>query len=369
MRASPRLSYDGVLPSVRPPSLPTSGPAMLSAVFGLFSQDLAVDLGSSSTRIYQRGTGIVCDEPTVVAVFSDQRGARRVLAIGEEARPMLGRTPGDIAIVQPVRVGQVADFEVAEAFLLQLVRRVHGRNAWMSPKMVVAVPHGATEMERRAVRESCEAAGAREVHLVPRPVAAALGAGLPIEQASGHLVVDLGGGTTEVSIVSMNGVVASTCVPGGGEAMDTAIVAWLAEHHGLLIGLPTAERLKIELGTAIEDERLASAHVAGRCLRRKVPRSVEVTAADVRAALTPRILEIGGAVRALLESCPPELASDIVDNGVVITGGGSRLRGIDVALGQLTGLPVVTAEDADKAVAVGAGRILEATSMLQAVAV
>jgi rod shape-determining protein MreB len=342
---------------------------MFSAVFGLFSQDLAVDLGTTGTRIYQRGSGVVCDEPTIVAVFSDPRGARRVLAIGEQALPMVGRTPGDIRLVQPVRVGQVADFEVAEAFLLQLVRRVHGRNAWMSPRMVVAVPHQATDMERRAVRESCEAAGAREVHLVPRPVAAALGAGLPIEQASGHMVVDLGGGTTEVSIVSMHGVVASTCVPGGGEAMDEAIIAWLAEKERLLVGRPTAERVKIELGNAVDDGWLATAQVAGRCLERRIPRSVEVTSDHIRDALTPRVLEVAEAIRGVLEECPPELAGDIVDNGVVLTGGGSALRGLDLALGQLTGLPVVTAEEPRRAVALGAGRILETASVLRAVAV
>ena len=341
---------------------------MLSAVFGLFSQDLAVDLGTTSTRIYLRGSGVVCDEPTVVAVHTDPRGRRKVLAVGSAARPMLGRTPVDVETVQPVRDGAIRDYEVAEALLLHLVRKIHGRNRWMSPRMVVALPHGATDMERRAIRESCEQAGAREVHLVPRPLAAGLGAGLPVGDPGGHLVVDLGGGSTEIAVLSMGSVVSCVAVQGGGEAMDHAIVEYFREKHSLLVGMPTAERLKHELGTAV-DEAVRYATVAGRCLTRGIPRQVEVSSADVREALRPRIDEIARAIAHTLDRCPPELAADIVDSGVVLCGGGGRLRALDVALRDATGLAVIVAETPDRAVVQGAGQALDQSSALEAMAV
>lgn len=342
---------------------------MLSAVLGLFSQDLAVDPGTSRTRVHLRAQGVVCDEPTVVAVHTDRQGRRKVVAIGAEALPMLGRTPEDHEVIEPIRDGRVADFEVAEAFLLHLVRQIHGRNGWIRPRMVVPVPHGASDMEVRALRDSCESAGAREVHLVPRPVAAGLGAGLPIHEPSGHLVVDLGGGSTEVSVVALSGVVTCHGVPGGGVGMDEAIRVWLEREHGLLVGRPTAERLKRELGSAwptdVED---ASAIVKGRCVRRGVPRALEVRAAEVRGALADHVQAIVDAIRGIVEGAPPELASDIVDNGVVLVGGGSRLRGLELAIRQHTGLPVVQAERPEEAVVHGAGRVLEELELLRAVA-
>jgi len=341
---------------------------MLSAVLGLFSQDLAVDLGTSTTRIYQRGGSVVCDEPTLVAVHTDRRGRRQVIAVGEEARPMCGRTPRDIEVVRPVRQGQIHDYEVAEALLLHLVRRVHGRNTWVSPKMVVAIPHRTTEMERRALRESCETAGAREVYLVSRPLAAALGAGLPVERPSGHLVVDLGGGATEASVVSMGGVARSRLVPGGGRGLDRAIADHLWDAHDLLVGEPTAERLKVELGEALPPTRGRTRRVSGRCLRRGVPRTVEVTAHAVHDALSGGIAAVAHAIRALLDESPPELAADIVDHGVVLVGGGSHLRGLPAALREATGLAVVQAERPDLAVVEGTGRILEELELLEAVA-
>lgn len=344
---------------------------MLSTVLGLFSQDLAVDLGTTSTRIWQRGSGLVCDEPTIVAIHTDGRGRRRVLAVGDEARPMLGRTPRDIATIQPVREGQISDYEVAEALLVHLVRRVHGRNGWVSPRMVVSVPHGATEMERRAVRESCEGAGAREVHLVPRPLAAAIGADLPVHEPSGHLVVEIGGGVTEIAVISCDGVVSCLAIQGGGEAMDDAIVAMLRDRHEIVVGRPTAERLKIDLGTAIAPAPSAlvdTRWVGGRCLRTGTPRAVEVGADEVHAALWPCLDAVARAVRHVLEHTPPELASDIVDHGVVVTGGGANLRRIDRALCEATGLPVVCAESPSRAVVAGTGRVLERMDRLRAVA-
>jgi rod shape-determining protein MreB len=341
---------------------------MLTAVLGLFSQDLAIDLGTSTTRIWMRGSGIVCAEPTVVAVHTDGRGRRKVLAVGQEALPMLGRTPSDIRTVQPVRDGQIHDYEVAEAFLLHLVRRCHGRNGWMSPRMVVSVPHGATEMERRAVRESAEAAGGRDVTLVSRPIAAAIGADLPVHEPHGHLIVDIGGGATEVAVLSCNGVVSWVCVQGGGEAMDEAIITRLRERHGLLVGRPTAEQLKIDLGTAVPGAAVERRTIAGRCLETGVPRAVEITSEDVRDALAPRIAEIAKAIRTVLERTPPELASDIVDRGVVLTGGGAQLRRLDVALRDASGLSVVAADAPAGAVVSGAGRALEQVDLLRAVA-
>lgn len=341
---------------------------MLSAVLGLFSQDLAVDLGTSNTRVHLRNSGRVCDEPTVVAVQTDRGGHRKVTAIGAEAHPMLGRTPEDIQAIQPIRAGRIADFEVAEAMLLHLVRRIHGRNGWMRPRMVVAVPHHASDMEVRAVRDSCESAGAREVHLVPRPIAAALGARLPVHEPSGTLVVDVGGGSTEVSVLSLNGVVSCEVVPGGGEGLDEAIIAWLRKEKALLVGRPSAEALKIKLGSACDPDPRQQAVVKGRCLRRGVPRAETVSALDVHLALAPHVDQIARAIRKAIEDAPPELGSDIVDHGVLLTGGGARLRGLDLALRDRTGLPVLCAEDPEHAVISGVGRVLDESDLQHAVA-
>ncbi len=341
---------------------------MLSGVLGLFSQDLAVDLGTSTTRIYQRSVGVVCREPTVVAVHTDRRGRRRVVAVGDEAHPMVGRTPRDIEAIQPIRDAQVHDYEVAEALLTHLVRRIHGRNGWVSPKVVVAIPHRATDMERRALRESCETAGAREVHLVSRPLAAALGAELPVDQPSGHMVVDVGGGATEVSILSMSAVVASHTVPGGGSALDRGIIGHLRQHHDLLVGAPTAEALKRALASAQPPRGRQLTQVNGRCLRRGVPRALEIDSEAIHAAIRRPVADIARAIRVALDQAPPELTADIVDHGVVLTGAGSRLRDLDLALREATGLAVVQAERPEDAAVLGAGHILEELDLLRAVA-
>jgi rod shape-determining protein MreB len=341
---------------------------MFSAVLGLFSQDLAVDLGTSYTRVHLRNVGMVCNEPTVVSLHTDRDGRRRVVAIGTESKPMMGRTPDEIQAVQPIRRGRVADFEVAEALLLHLVRRIHGRNGWMRPKMVVAVPHHASDMEVRAVRDSCESAGAREVQLVPRPIAAALGARLPIQEPSGTLVVDVGGGSTEVSVLSLSGVVSCRTVDGGGEGMDEAIIDWLRREKQLLVGRPSAERLKIELGAAAYPDPSVSAVVKGRCLRRGVPRAETVTAQDVFMALLSHVDAIGEAIGLAIEDAPPELGSDIVDQGVVLTGGGALLQGLDLALRDRTGLPVICAEEPESAVINGVGRVLDEPNLQLAMA-
>jgi rod shape-determining protein MreB len=341
---------------------------MFSAVLGLFSQDLAVDLGTSNTRVRVRNARETADEPTVVTVQTDRAGRRTVTAVGREARPMLGRTPEDLVAIQPIRGGRVVDFEVTEALLVHLVRRVHGRSAWMRPRMVVAMPHRASDMEVRAIRDSCESAGAREVKLVPRPVAAALGAGLEIQEPSGVMVVDVGGGATEISVLSLNGVVASTVVEGGGEGMDDAIIRMLEVERSLFVGRPSAERLKIELGTAADPDPDRHATIRGRCAIGGIPRAEEVSAADVHRALLPHVEAIAEAVRRMVDSVAPEIGADIVDQGVVLTGGGAKLRHLDAALRDRTGLPVVCAERPEHAVIKGVSRILQENALYEAIA-
>lgn len=341
---------------------------MLQSVLGLFSHDVALDLGSTRTRIAVRGRGAVLDQPAVVAVQTDRHGRRNILAVGDDARDMLGRTPPDISAVQPVRAGTIENYDVAEALMVHLLRRLHGRNGWMSPRMVVTVPCAAGEMERRAVRECCEAAGAREVHLVPKALAAALGAGLPVQDPSGLMVVDVGGGGTETSVLSLSGVVTSEWIPGGGEGWDHAIIDYLREEFGLLIGAVTAEALKLELGRAMggsEDELMV---VRGRDLVTGVPRAQEVAACDVTAALREPIDAIARGIRATLESTPPELASDVVENGIVLVGGGGSLPELDRALSERTGLPVVSIDAPERACIDGAARIVEELELLKAMA-
>jgi len=331
---------------------------MFSAVLGLFSQDLAVDLGTSRTQVHLRNAGVISDQPTVVAVATSRRGRREVIAIGDEARAMLGRAPDDIEVIQPIIDGRIDDFEVAEAFLLNLVRKIHGRNSMMRPRMVVTVPHAASDMEIRAIRDNCVSAGAREVNLLMRPIAAGLGAGLPIHAPEGYLVVDVGGGGTEISVLALCGVVSCETAPGGVD-MDQAIIAWMKREHELLIGQPTAEEIKIDLCDLV---------VKGRCLRRGVPRAVDVCRNDILRALQPQVATIGAAVRKALEQAPPELASDIVDTGVILTGAGSALEGFDIALRQATGLPIIHAENPGRAVIAGAGRVLEEYDLRTAIA-
>lgn len=341
---------------------------MFSAVLGLFSQDLAVDLGTSETRIHQRGTGLVCREPSVVSVHTDALGNRRVAAVGSDAVPMIGRTPADLCAVQPVQDGHVVDFEVAEALLTHLVRQVHGRNQWVAPKMVLATPWGATDMERRALRESCETSGARMVYMVDRPLAAALGAELPVEQPSGHLVVDLGAGEASIALLSLSRVVAHQSVPGGGSAIDAAIVRMMRDRYDLTIGRATAQRLKHELGDASGRADTRKATAKGRCAMRGVPRAVTVTGSDIADALQRPVTSLVRGIRAVLDRVPAELAADVADHGVVLVGGGSRLRGLERVLREATGLPVVRAEHPDSCVIHGAGRILEELDLLDAVA-
>jgi rod shape-determining protein MreB len=340
---------------------------MFSAVLGFFSQDLAVDLGTCETRIHQRGSGLVLREPSVVAVHTDRQGRRRVAAVGTSARAMRGRTPRDLVAVEPVRQGHVVEYDVAEALLAHLVRQVHRRNALLAPTLVLAVPHDASDMERRALREACETAGARAVHLVDRPLAAALGADLPIHRPSGHLLVDLGGGEVAISLVSLSGVVSHQVVPWGGRTIDAQLAAAVLDRHELAIGDDTAERLKVELF----DARLRggrTARIAGRCHRRGVPRAVDVDSGDVADVAERFVAALVRGVRAVLDHAPSELAADVADRGVVLCGAGARIRGLEGALRDRTGLPVVRADRAEDVVIFGAGRVLDDLDVREAIA-
>jgi rod shape-determining protein MreB and related proteins len=346
---------------------------MLSSVLGMFSQDLAVDLGTSTVRLYlsQFGTvlsrtppgdaapGTLCAAPTAVAVHTDRAGRRRVMAIGADVVPMMGRTPDDVDVVRPFGRGLIADAEVAEAMLLHLVRRVHGRNGWMRPRMFVAVPYGAHEDELAAVRDMCQAVGGREVRFVPRPIAAGLGAQLPIHEPSGTLLADVGAAGAEVSVLSLGAVVSCRTVDAGGDGMDRAIIDWLQAERELLVGRTTAERVKQAIGAASEADPELIAMVKGRCLRRGVPRTEAVTAADIQGALGPLLDRLAEGIRKAMEEAPPELSTDILESGVVLTGGGAVLPGLDQAMRDRTGLPVVCSDAPDQSVIHGVGRVLD----------
>jgi rod shape-determining protein MreB len=337
----------------------------LDRVLGLFSNDLAIDLGTANTLVYAKGRGIISSEPSVVAVDTDKH---RVRAVGKEAKSMLGRTPGSIRAVRPLRDGVIADFEIAEAMLRYFIQKAHNRSTLLRPRIVISVPSGITEVEKRAVRESALSASAREVYLLEEPVAAAIGAGLPITEPSGNMVVDIGGGTTEVAIISLAGVVYANSVRIGGDKMDEAILSYVKRKYNLLIGERTAERIKIEIGTAWPTDEAQTMLVKGRDLVAGVPKTLEVNTEDVREALSEPINAITESVKIALERTPPELAADIADKGIVLTGGGAMLANLDVLLREETGLPIMLAEDPFTAVVMGCGRCLDEADLLRDVA-
>jgi rod shape-determining protein MreB len=336
---------------------------------GLFSTDLAIDLGTANTLIYVKGKGIVASEPSVVAVQNDGRGGKRVLAVGKEAKQMLGRTPGSIVAIRPMKDGVIADFEVTEAMLRYFIRKVHNRRTLVKPRIIICVPFGITEVEKRAVKESAESAGAREVYLIEEPMAAAIGAGLPITEPSGNMIVDIGGGTTEVAVISLAGIVYSKSVRIGGDKMDEAIVQYMKRTYNLLIGERTAETIKMNLGSAYPGEEKATMEVKGRDLVAGVPKTITISDDEIREALAEPINAIVEAVKIALERTPPELAADIVDKGIVLAGGGALLRNLDVLLREETGLPVIVAEDPLSCVVLGSGKALDELDLLKKVAV
>jgi rod shape-determining protein MreB len=340
---------------------------MFSRLLGAMSADMAIDLGTANTLVYVKGRGIVLAEPSVVAI-ADVRGKKQVLAVGEEAKQMLGRTPGNISAIRPMRDGVIADFEVAEEMIKHFIRKVHNRRSFASPIIIVCVPSGSTAVERRAIQESAESAGARRVLLIEEPMAAAIGAGLPVTEPSGSMIVDIGGGTTEVAVISLGGIVYSRSVRVGGDRMDEAIISYIRRNHNLLIGESSAERIKIALGAARPAENGDEGpwlEVKGRDLINGVPREVLVSQAQISESLAEPVFQIVEAVKMALENTPPELAADICDKGIVLTGGGALLNRLDQVLREATGLPVVVAEDALSCVVLGTGRALEELKRLR----
>jgi len=341
----------------------------LNSLFGLISNDLAIDLGTANTLIYVKHEGIVSNEPSVVAVQKNDRGGKRVLAVGAEAKKMLGRTPGSIVAIRPLKDGVIADFEITEAMLRYFIHKVHNRNTLVRPRIIIGVPFGITEVEKRAVRESAESAGAREVYLMEQPMAAAIGAGLPITEPTGNMIVDIGGGTTEVAVISLSGIVFSRSVRVGGDKMDEAISQFIKRKHNLLVGERTAELIKITIGSAYPGDEIQTMEIKGRDLVAGIPKTVMITDEEIRDSLLDPINQIVEAVRVSLERTPPELASDIVDRGIILSGGGALLRSLDLLLKEETGLPVMLADDPLTSVVMGAGKTLDEISLLRQVTV
>ncbi len=335
----------------------------------LFSNDIAIDLGTASTLIYIKGRGIVSREPSVVAVQYDARGERRVLAVGKDAKEMLGRTPKGIEAIRPMRDGVIAEVQETEAMLRYFIQKAQNQRTLVRPRVIVCVPVGISELERRAVRESAESTGAREVYLIEEPMAAAIGAGLPITEPAGNMIVDIGGGTTEIAVISLAGIVYSQSLKVGGDRMDMAITQHLRRKYNLLIGERTAESIKIGIGNAWPRGEAQTMEVRGRDAAAGVPKVVYIGSDEIREALSEPLSEIVKAVRAALEKTPPELSADIVDKGVVLAGGGALLRGIDLLLRDQTGLPVLICDDPISAVVLGAGAALDDANLLRHVTI
>ena len=342
--------------------------AFFDSILGLFSNDLAIDLGTANTLVYVKGKGIVLSEPSVVAVRTDSRLKNRVLAVGSEAKRMLGRTPGNIVAIRPMRDGVIADFEVTEAMLKHFIRKVHNRRTFVRPRIIIAVPSGITQVEKRAVKESAESAGAREVFLLEEPMAAAIGAGLPITEPTCNMIVDIGGGTTEVAVISLSGIVYSRSLRVAGDKMDAAIAQYIKRKYNLLIGERTAEIIKITIGNAYPDaQNMETIEVKGRDLVSGIPKILTIDSEEIRVAISEQIDAIVETVKIALEQTPPELAADIVDSGIVLTGGGALLKNLDKLLREESGLPITVTDDPLSTVALGSGKALDSIEILKQV--
>ena len=333
-------------------------------LFGFVSNDIGIDLGTANTLVYVKDHGIVLREPSVVAV---KTGTNEVVAVGDDAKRMLGRTPGGITAIRPLKDGVIADFRVTEAMLRHFIRKVHNRRSMVRPRVVIAVPSGITEVEKRAVKESAEQAGAREVHLMEEPMAAAIGVGLPVQEAAGNMIVDIGGGTTEVAIISLSGIVYARSVRVAGDELDEAIINYMKRAYNLMIGERTAEEIKLRIGSAFPMGKEATMEVKGRDMVAGLPKTITITSQEVREAMLEPLNTIIDAVRTTLERCPPELSADLVDRGIMLAGGGALLRGLDKLLQEETALPVHVAEDPLSAVAEGTGRVLSELAFLRKV--
>ncbi len=340
----------------------------LSGILGIFSNDLAIDLGTANTLVYVKDKGVVLSEPSVVAVRTDNRAKNRVLAVGMEAKNMLGKTPGHIVAIRPMRDGVIADFEVTEAMLRHFIHKVHNRRTFVRPRIIVAVPSGITQVEKRAVKESAESAGAREVFLIEEPMAAAIGAGLPITEPTCNMIVDMGGGTTEVAVISLAGIVYSRSIRIAGDKMDASIIQYIKRKYNLLIGERTAEIIKTTIGNAYPDlQNLETIEVKGRDLASGIPKILSIDSEEVRVAISEQIDAIVETIKIALEQTPPELAADIVDRGIVLTGGGALLKNLDKLLREETGLPITITDDPLLTVALGSGKAIDSIEILRQV--
>lgn len=339
---------------------------MLHKILGWFSNDLAIDLGTANTLVYVKGKGIICNEPSVVVIRKDNK---KIVAVGTEAKKMLGKTPSDIIAIKPLKDGVIADFDTAEEMLKYFIKKVHNRRSFVSPRVVIGVPSGITQVEQRAVKDAAQASGAREVYLVGEPIAAAIGVGLPVGEPSGNMIVDIGGGTTDIAVISLDGVVYSKAVRVGGDRMDETIIAYIKRRYNLMIGDRTAEQIKIDIGSAYNsgsEQRVME--IKGRDLISGIPKTATVTEVEIREALSEPVNMILDTIKIILENTPPELAADIVDRGIVLAGGGALLHGLDLFIREKTGLPVTVAEDPLTAVARGVGKMLDELDLLKRVA-
>jgi rod shape-determining protein MreB len=338
---------------------------MFKKLLGMFSNDLAIDLGTANTLVLVKGKGIVINEPSVVAIQYDKHGREHILAVGQEAKDMVGKTPGNIKAIRPMRDGVIADFNTTEMMIRYFIEKVHNRKGLFSPRIIICVPFGLTQVERKAVKESAMSAGAREVYLIEEPMAAAIGAGIPVKEPNGNLVVDIGGGTTEIGVISLGGLVLSKSIRTAGDKLDKSIIDYMKKNFNLLIGDRVAEQMKINIGTAIQLDEELTMNVKGRDQVAGLLSSIEINSEHMREAMKEPIKEIGEALKLVLEQTPPDLAGDIVENGIILTGGGALIRGLDKYLSNIIKLPVYVAEEPLLAVAKGTGKALEEIDLLQ----